>query len=628
MKQNLLVVALTFVFSAALFLSCSETKNTAGFESPDKINAKGTIAGRIIDRCTNMPVRGVKVSIAENSTVVTTDAFGEFVFKNVPVNGLDTPGGSVNTGSYVVIMDFTSYNNSVNDPLLRYNSHEYVTVDLIFTDLNDGDNSGGGGDGGNGQDTPVDQLVANCELLVGKLNTTITGTVVDMNYVPVSGATVYLKKNLNYTGTWALIAQTTTNSSGAYTFNNVEAGMDVTIEAMDAARTMSDDLDFSLTCNQNQDLRIQVVAEQLRLRYDDNINPFVSVISPINNQDINPTGLAIVYTFTEPIKQTPYTRTDLGKGHNTIVDDIVVTYVGMKKVATAIPFTAAWNETFTQLTITPAGLTQSARYTVNNFISIGAAKITDAANNPVVNNAGVTGDFEVLNFTTSGPTTAPAAPGLTRDTLTYPTNLVNWTGGNVKLRWTIDESAVTVKYFELYKKIGNGSFEFLANIRRLDTVVTVNTNELVYGDPVNPRLGQAVKYQIRAISTNLVPGPFSSEITVYDRVRPTLNQAALVNPGGSTTYDYIYIRFSEPLNRESAETTGNYSITNIGGSNPANIRDVVYIGYDNSLPGGNGYKVRITVDDASVVATEVLTVSNVTDVNGNTMDTNANSWTF
>ncbi len=612
-----------FIVTLALFMgitlgmmSCSNYEGSEFAKNPKMISAKGTIAGRIIDRCTDAPVKGVKVSIAENGATVTTDNFGEFVFKNVPVNAMDTPGGALFNDSYVIIMDFTAKNQGLADTsALRYNNHEYVTVDVIFTDLNDGDNDGTGGDAGSGLDTPVHQLVANVELVVGKLNTQINGQVVDPNYNPVANAIVYLKKNLNHTGNLALIKQTTSDVNGNYVFYNVEAGVDVTIEAMNSTRTMSGSRPLTLTCNMNSVLRTQVTAERLILGYDDNVSPFVTMITPENTQDVNPTGLTIVYSFSEPIKQTPYTRTDLGKGHNTIVDDITVTYVGMKKAAAPIPFNVAWNSTFTQLTITPAGLVGAARYTVNNFISVGSAKITDNANRAVVNNAGIIGDFETLNFTTTGSTTLPAAPTLKRDTLVYPTNLVNWNGGTVRLTWTVDDISI-IRHFELYKQIGNGSFELInAHVRKMDTIVTIGANELVYGDATNPLMAQKVKYQIRSVSTNLVPSGFSSQIEVVDRVSPTIVAAVVDNPAGSTTFDYVYIRFSEPINTASAELPGSIFISD-NNSIPPNIRDAIYLGYNTSLPGGNGYKVRITVDNNAINAGETLSATGVRDLNG------------
>ncbi len=603
-------------------MSCSKFDSDNGYENPDMLKAKGTIAGRIIDMCTNAPVKGVKVSIAENGTTVTTDNFGEFVFKSVPVNALDTPNGMLYNNSYVIIMDFTAYNQTLADTsALRYNNHEYVTVDVVFTDLNDGDNDGTGGDAGSGQDTPADHLVANVELLIGKLNTQISGQVVDNLYNPVAGAVVYLKKNLNYTGTWSLIKQTTTDASGNYVFSNVEAGSSVTIEAMNSSRTMSGDVSIDLTCNQNTGLRTQVAAEQIVLTYDDDVSPFVTVISPVNNEDAGPTGLTVTYTFSEPIKQTPYTRTDLGKGHNTIVDDIVVTFVGMKKAASAVPFTVTWNAAFTQLTLTPSGIVGSARYTVNNFIS---NKLMDNAGNAVVNNAGITGDFETLSFTTAGSAAAPTTPSLSRETLMYPLTNVNWNGGTVKLRWDYDAN---VKYYELYKKIGDGSFEIVGNnIKKIDTVVTVGGTDLVVGDNQSPSGKRTVQYAIRAISNNLVSSEMSNAITVEDKVLPTLTSAT-IDSNISADYDVVYVRFSEPLTRTTAES-GTYSISPDNNSISANVREIIYLGYDTSFPGGSGYKVRFKVNNRAITTGERLTVTGVEDLHLNDIDTENNSHDF
>jgi hypothetical protein len=163
-------------------------------------------------------------------------------------------------------------------------------------------------------------------------------------------------------------------------------------------------------------------------------------------------------------------------------------------------------------------------------------------------------------------------------------------------------------------------------VRTIDTTLTIGSTDLNTGGQT-PRAAQAVHYYVQAISVNLIPGPASNIVSVVDQARPTLTSATINNPGGSTTFDYVYILLSEPLNVASAENAANYSISD-NNAIPANIRQITYLGFDSSFPGGSGYKVRITVDNASVAAGEVLTVSNALDLQGNSIDTNANSFTF
>ena len=157
----------------------------------------------------------------------------------------------------------------------------------------------------------------------------------------------------------------------------------------------------------------------------DNVNPFVIGLTPANNSDVSPSNLQVVYTFSEPIKQRAYTRTDLPPGSNTITDDIKVMYVGLKKAATAITFLAQWNAGFSQLTITPQGIVGSARYTVDLTAAFNSGNLTDNANLVVVNNPNITGDFEVMQFSTNGSSPVPAAPSLTRRLLAgiYPASI-------------------------------------------------------------------------------------------------------------------------------------------------------------------------------------------------------------
>jgi hypothetical protein len=456
-------------------------------------------------------------------------------------------------------------------------------------------------------------------------NTTITGQVVDqVNYDPVAGATVYLKNNVP-----AVVAQTTTDVNGNYTFTRVENGASFTISAMNASKTMTGSQTVDLTCNQlSQSLSAQVQAQRIVLSLSDDVAPFVTSISPENNADANPTGLTVVYAFSEPIKQTAYTRTDLPKGNNTIIDDITFTYNGLKKSMGPVSFAATWNGSFDQLTITPATLISSAKYTVSYAAGM-SAKLTDAKGNALANTGtAIVGDFlntESLNFTTAGSTTSPATPVLLRDTLTV--GPVNWNGGNVRLRWTQDESTVKVKHFDIFKKIGNGAFDRIAtNVRSIDTTLAIATTDLHTGG-LTPRAAQSVQFYVQAISINLIPGNASNIITVSDGVSPTLSNS-VIDGAGTGQYDYIYVVFNEPVAVAAAENTTNYSFTD-NNATVANAREAVYLGQVTGGLGGTGYKVRIKVDNGSVVAGEILTVSSsVTDLFGNGMDTNNNSITY
>lgn len=613
--------------------ACDSVNKDITSENPDPLSLTGTILGKVLDRCTGAPISGVRVSVA-GKTAVTSNANGEFVFRNVPVNADYTVGGAGTIWTqYTILFDFTNYNTGQPDSL-QYPQYDHTMVDVAFVDLNDGDNDGTGGDeSGSGLDTPVEGLVSHVQIEIGKTTSRISGMVVDVTtYTPAAGAIVYLK-NVNAIGNLAAIATAVTDQSGVYEFDRVENGETFVLEAFSSNQGLYGARNLTVPCGQDFYTNPQDTSRRIVMSDRDNVAPFVSSIAPANNEDVDVSNdVLFVYTFSEPIKQTPYTNTSLPKGHSTIIDDITVNYNGLKRTAGPVPFTAVWSTNFDQLTVflRAADLVGAGRYSITYAAGM-SAKLTDAKGNTLNNAAtALVGDFlntEPLNFTTRGNSSPPPAPVLRRDTLLVPVTSVNWNGGSVRLKWTVDESQVHVRHFNVFKKLGDGPFDLLtANVRSIDTTVTVGANDLHTGGQT-PWGSRAVHYYVQAVSVNLVPGPASNVISVVDQVRPTLTNATINNPGGSTTYDYVYILFSEPLNITTAETASNYSISD-NNATPANVRDVTYLGFDNVFPGGAGYKVRITVDNGSVVPGEVLTVSNVQDLRGNSMDTNANTFTF
>ncbi len=189
-----------------------------------------------------------------------------------------------------------------------------------------------------------------------------------------------------------------------------------------------------------------------------NVNPFVIGLTPENNSDVSPNNLQVVYTFSEPIKQKAFTRTDLPLGSGTIIDDIKVTYVGLKKSASAITFSAQWNASFTQLTITPQGIVGSAKYTVDLTSAFNSGQLTDNANLVVINNPNIIGDFEVLQFSTNGSSPVPASPSLTRRLVAGLFTNLDFGGGTVGLEWNYDPNA---RSYNIYWSVDGGSFQLL-----------------------------------------------------------------------------------------------------------------------------------------------------------------------
>ncbi|MCL4510258.1 MAG: carboxypeptidase regulatory-like domain-containing protein [Bacteroidetes bacterium] len=610
-KQSSSFVKLSTALLIFLLFGCSKNSSTPLSPPSQTSQPKGTITGLVKNRTTDEPVAAAKISLGYNGTVqsTTSDSAGAFSFADVSAGQYQVVNGvPVFSGSYTVTVSLVNYNSSQTDTNKKYRNYYYSTVTITFTSLGQGDSSA------------VNGMVGSILLEISYLNTTVKGQVVDLNMQPVQNALVTL-----YDATAvpvAAIAQTTTASDGSYQFTRVDNGLTVNIEAVSQNGSLQGALPFLLILPANvttDSLRSEVSAERIMLTPVDDTNPYVINITPENNSDVSPTNLQIVYTFSEPIKQTAYTRTDLPPGDNTLIDDIALNFLGMKKSSDAIGFSAQWNSSFSQLTITPQGLVGSARYSLDMTRVFNSGKIMDTAGNLLVDNPKITGDFEVLQFTTSGNSPVPGAPTLSRRLIPgYFPNL-DFNGGVVGLEWNYDPNA---RSYNIYKSIDGSPFQLLRS-DFYGVQFSPSTGSLVVPlNATNPLSAGSVSYLVRAVSKDLVEGSSSNTITVTDGVNPRLPNATVAAAGGTNNWTYT-LYFSEPLNISTAENINNYLFTNTGGitftKTAAN-----YIGFS-----GGFYVVQLSVStSAAPIAGYMLVISGVTDLAGNGMDQTENSRTF
>jgi hypothetical protein len=326
-----------------------------------------------------------------------------------------------------------------------------------------------------------------------------------------------------------------------------------------------------------------------------------------------------VFNFSEPIKQNAYTRTNLGLGSGTIVDDITITYSGFKKSAANLPIpTFAWTSS-SQLTITPSGLIGSAKYVVNATVAM--PKLRDLANRAVVNNAAITGDFEALNFSTAGASTKPTAPVLTRQIIPAVYTTLNYTGGTVSLEWNYNANA---RGYNIYRSINGGSFDILASNIQFTQYQTVCP--ALYAGSLNNPIGTAnVKYKVTGVSKDLVEGDTSNAIIVTDEVKPQFTYFPTPAAVAGITNSWVYaIGFNEPMSQATVENIVNYTFSNVGGVTYT-ISSINYVGWD-----GVRYRayLQVTSSIAPVPGYILTTAATITDLAGNGIDPAANSHTY
>lgn len=609
-KQYSMLFRLALLLLMVSMFGCAKDNNTPLSPTSQASQPEGTITGLIRNRTTGQPVAGAGISLGYNGSVesAVSDSAGAFSFANVPAGQYEVVNGApVYSGSYTLTVSLVNYNSAQTDSSKKYRDYYYSTVTVTFTTLGKGDSGAVAG------------LAGSVSLGISYLNTTVKGQIVDQNMQPIAGSIVTLYDETVVPA--AAIAQTTSGSDGSYEFTRVDNGLTIGITAVSKDGSLQGSLPAPITLPANvtsDSLRSGVLSERVMLTPVNNVHPFVISITPSNNSDVSPGTVQFVYTFSEPIKQTPYTRTDLPPGSNTMIDDIVLNFIGMKKTSGAVDFTAQWNSSFTQLTITPQGLVGSARYSLDVSAAFGSGKLTDASGNALVNNTEITGDFEPLQFTTNGGSPVPAAPAVTRRIVPGYFGPLDFNGGAVGLEWNYDPTA---RSYNIYKSVDGGPFQLLQQ-NFYGVQFTDNSGSLVVPLGVNnPLKAGSVSYEVRAVSMDLVEGPVSNIVTVSDEVHPRLANATVAAAG---TNHWVYtLYFSEPLDVSSAENIDSYLFTNTSAvtftKTAAN-----YVGYT-----VGGYVVELSVTTSAVPAPGyTLTVSGATDLAGNGMDQTANNWNF
>lgn len=613
--QSSAFIKLSIVLLIFSVFGCTKNSSTPLSPSSQTSQPEGTITGLIKNRATNGPVPFAKMSLGYNGTVqsTTSDSAGAFSFANVPAGKYRASNGdSVFSGSYTLTASLVQYNSSQTDPNKKYRDYYYSTVTITFMSVGQSDSSG------------VQGMVGSVLLNISYLNTTVKGQVVDQNMQPDSSALVTLYDETVVPE--AAIAQSTTAADGSYQFTNVDNGLTVNIKAVSKDGSLQGGLPSFLTLPMNlaiDSLRSGVSAERIMITPVDSTKPFVIDITPENNSDVSPSNLQIVYTFSEPIKQTTYTNTNLPLGDSTMMDDIALNFNGFKKTTIGMNFSAQWNSSFSQLTITPQGLVGSARYSLDMTKVFNSGKIADAAGNKLINNQKITGDFELLDFTTSGGSTVPAAPVVTRRIVPGQFGNLDYSGGTVGLEWNYDPNA---RSYNIYKSIDGGSSQLLQTDYQ-GVQFQDNSGSLVVPLGANdPLSAGSVSYMVRAVSKDLAEGTSSKVITVTDNVSPRLINVTVAAAGGA--YDWIYtLQFSEPLAVSAAEVASNYTILNPD-TVSFNVKEADYLGHN---AGSNRYHVQLLVTtDLPQPAGYSLQVSStaVTDLAGNPVDPATDVFTF
>jgi hypothetical protein len=599
----LFVLAITLIFS---FMGCSKdesTNNSSANPNVAPLSPTGTIQGRLVDRVTLQPIVGAVVDIGVSSGATNVD--GVFTIWNVPAT-CDAMNEYC-TGDYLITIDMQNVTSpvNVNDPaaMFKYPKFAYESVEVTFSSLDDTSGNNPGGGSGTNHDTPVIGLVSTVNMSVGKLSATITGAVAGcpgpsffQNVGP--GYTVQLISN-GYTDNSAsgasqnVVQSTVTGTNGEFTFSKVEALGSFMICAKDANNTFygcadgdpsttpdyvtGEDVEpvSAPTDSQIKTLTIQS-SSAVHVCSTDIHGPAVTAISPALGSDIAPGSTNVVFTFSEPVKQTALTTTGAGMPGN-LLDQIEVMYAGNK--ADAVAHTLAWNATFDQLTVTlttaPSGLFYIRLMDIDGMF-------TDAADNgaamgmcpdddDVPSAFGITADGGSTDctayFTTSGATTAAA-----------PTSVV-------VLNLNTMDAKVNAPHLDWLPTVGSKSYNIYAQAfqwpgypvpatgamtgtgaQASAAIFVTNTNntewtpgigneiDLIEGD----NIPLAATFTVFGVNADGVESATGASANISDKIAPQLN--AITIPTG-TVGNAVQLGFNEDMSEVAAELATNYTFS-------------------------------------------------------------------
>ena len=563
---------------------CFETKEDTAVPQ-----STGIIKGKLIDSMTQQPIVGATIDFG--GTAATTDADGKFVIANVEIP-LDA-NKNIKAANYKVATDLRNVTSPINmaTATSRYPDFSYDVVSLLFSS------------GNSSTTTPIKYELTNVDFKVGKLSATLVGVVADKNtLLPVAaGYTVNLVSlgSTNISGNEYIAGSTLTDTNGAFTFANIEALRSFRIDAWNSAQTFRGSK--SVTAPDDgvtKTLSVQT-NDAVLLVSTDALAPTIISVTPKMDADVAPVATDVVFTFSEPILQTANTDTSPSVATG-LYSKVSVNYMGSKvsnaATSSSISHTIAWNSSFTQLTISIPSLAASSKYTVD--LTPANALFLDWNSNALNNSV----DKRLLNFTTNGAVT-PNAPSVVtvvnNSSLNYnsPTVLLDWLpvsgakGYNVYRAQNYPSAAGQLQHVG-----GNPS-----------TLTSDFSDTLPAAAFVSGQNKLTYTYVVASVSADNIESTANPTVTAQDNIVPTV-----IIPAGLAA-SYI-ITFSEPVDEVSAVTLSSYVLTQeSAGSVPTVESAVLNAGLTT---------VTLTLSE-SAVAFNVLTISGVKDIAGNTM-TSAN----
>lgn len=612
-----------FAFSLALTGCTGSSSTTVGTAAQV---STGTIEGTLRDRGTNDPIVGAVIDIGVASA--TTNSNGTFAMYNitVPVDA----NNQATVSSYKAMINLSGVSSPVNmgnaAATPRYSKSVYTEIAVSYTPVYTAAPAASAV-----IPTPANGLIAAVDLKVGKLASTITGTLGNSSLQAVgSGWTVNLLSAANTatTGTGAtgnIVLSAVTDANGVYTFANIESGQLFTISAFNTPASLpavpyagtqtyiGTKAVTALSDGQTKVLSLQgsntaSVNDAVLVSSVDTIPPIIAKVTPEYNSDnaavaAGTTSIDVVFTFSEPILQTALTNAS-SVVTGSLYDLVAVSRTGSK--SGNIAHSLAWNSTFTTLTVTIPNLAIASWYSVDLAPALTATLLKDMSGNGF---AGSTDPKKTLVFSTYGSLTPSAGPTGFVTTNAAP---FDFNTATASFDWLPVSGA---KSYNLYRQQTlNGAviqgYQYLANFTASegsDSLAAISSTPFVSADQNK----LAYNYIVKAVSLDNIESLASVDVvSISDTTKPTV--AIPANAGNVVTLTVV---FSEPVNEVAAETNANYVF---GGATPPVLSTT-----RGAVLQADRRTVILTFSPAAASTVTTLSIANVTDIAGNVMTSSA-----
>ncbi|MBP1727637.1 MAG: hypothetical protein H6Q56_10 [Deltaproteobacteria bacterium] len=639
LKTYLIVAAGLMAFAMA---GCSGDDGDSSVTNPtaDKLYPTGTIQGKLIDACTQMPIRNAAIDIGVQKVYTNED--GHYVFYKVPAT--QQADGKFH-GEYSVTIDMRKATDPNGNQLAgKYPDFAYDEVKCTFTTLAGSGNTESGDVtvSGNNPAVPVLGVAEGSQdFTVGALNAIIRGKVSGTTASPAAGKYVALYATRLHYGDDAgetnsatgaddnLVKTTIVAADGTYTFTGVEAQRYFKIKVTDTDPTSAtaaepskklytsactecggvvkwaDEVEWSAPAEQCISVnRIHHADYQVAAAGTDTFNVVFTFVYPVAASN-NLNGIPVT-TGAADVAAANLALTSAGNPHS-LYAKVKAQFEGYK--GTTVPHSLSWNSTFTQLTVSIPNIAAAAIYKVD---------ITDALEDGLFGSIDC-GDGYV-EFYTFGAGTA-VQPKLTAINQPYDYD------SDIQLSWTPTANAKAYNIYCQAVENWGTTTEAMAwtKLNKFPWLLSVynfshDGFETEWGSPFlhlqtdnfieNWKIALSYDCKVRGVNADGTENSVDTTDNVVtglkDTVKPQIAFGTNLITAVADKQDYFAVTFNEPMQKDVAENPASYTFDPTGWTVIPVIKSIIY-----DVPNRTAYiTMTAPFDPANVVKAEITVGAN------------------